>query len=137
MVGAMVTLAMFVGSWAQFTLPPGWINQMQPPINPATASWNVSYCFILLNIGAVFGYLVLMVVNDRLGRRLSYFIFCPGSLASILYTFRASTTYADLQIMLPVLGFFILGGVGPVSSEPSRRLPPPAYAPPPGLFLLS
>jgi MFS family permease len=115
-VGALVTLAMLVGSWAALTLLPGWINQLQPPINPATASWNVSYCFILLNIGAVFGYLVLMVVNDRLGRRLSYFIFCAGSLASILYTFRASTTYADLQIMLPVLGFFIIGGFGTFAS---------------------
>lgn len=115
-VGVLIALAMMVGSWAALTLLPGWINQLQPPTNPAAAVWNVSYSFILMNLGAVAGFLVLTAINDKLGRRLSYFLYCAGSLASILYTFRAGTTYADLQVMLPVLGFFLIGGFGAFAS---------------------
>ena len=111
-VGVLITLAMLVGSWAALTLLPSWVSQLAPKGTPAAAAWNVSYAFILLNAGAVLGYLTLIFVNDKLGRRVSYFIFCAGALASILYTFRDSTTYAELQVLLPVLGFFIIGGFG-------------------------
>jgi len=111
-VGVLIAIAMMVGSWAPLTLLPTWINQLQPPASPAAAVWNVSYAFILMNIGSVLGYVLLMLVNDRWGRRVSYFAFCAGGLITLLYTFRAGTTYADLQLMLPVLGFFLFGGFG-------------------------
>ena len=111
-VGVTIALAMMVGSWAAMTLLPSWIVQLSGPMNPAQAAWTISWSFMLMNFGAVAGYLTLIFVADILGRRLSYFIFCVGSLASILYTFQPGTTLAQLQTMLPVLGYFIIGGFG-------------------------
>ncbi len=111
-VGVTIAFAMTVGSWAALTLLPAWISQLLGPSTPAIATWTISWSFILMNFGAVAGYGVLILFADRIGRRLSYFIFCTGSLISIVYTFRDGTTLPQLQIMLPVLGFFILGGFG-------------------------
>ncbi len=111
-VGVTIAFAMMAGSWAALTLLPGWINQLLGPSTPAVAAWTISWSFMLMNFGAVAGYIVLVFFADAIGRRLSYFIFCAGGLASILYTFRDGTTLAQLQTMLPVMGFFILGGFG-------------------------
>ena len=111
-VGVTIALAMMVGSWAALTLLPGWISQLLGPSNAKLAAWTISWSFILLNIGAVAGYVTLIFVADIVGRRRCYFIFCVGSLASILYTFQPGTTLEQLQTMLPVLGYFIVGGFG-------------------------
>ena len=112
LVGVTIALAMMVGSWAALTLLPGWISQLLGPANASQAAWTISWSFMLLNFGAVAGYLTLIFVADVLGRRRCYFVFCVGSLVSILYTFQPGTTLAQLQTMLPVLGYFIVGGFG-------------------------
>ena len=112
LVGVTIALAMMVGSWAALTLLPGWISQLLGPSNASQAAWTISWSFMLLNFGAVAGYVTLIFVADILGRRRCYFVFCVGSLVSILYTFQPGTTLAQLQTMLPVLGYFIVGGFG-------------------------
>lgn len=112
LVGVTIAFAMMAGSWAALTLLPGWINQLLGPTTPAVAAWTISWSFMLLNFGAVAGYVTLIFVADIIGRRWSYFVFCVGSLASILYTFQPGTTLVQLQTMLPVLGYFIVGGFG-------------------------
>jgi MFS family permease len=111
-VGVTVALAMMVGSWAALTLLPGWISQLLGPATPRQAVWEVSWCFMLMNVGAIAGYVTLIFVADVIGRRWSYFIFCAGSLASILYIFQAGRTIGELEMLLPVLGFFTVGGFG-------------------------
>jgi MFS family permease len=112
LVGVTIAFAMMAGSWAALTLLPGWISQLLGPANALQAAWTVSWSFMLMNFGAVAGYVTLIFLADPLGRRWSYFIFCVGSLGSILYTFQPGTDLARLQTMLPVLGFFTVGGFG-------------------------
>ena len=111
-VGIIAALSMMAGSWAALTLLPGWINQLLGPGRAAEGPRMVSWCLMLMNFGAIAGYLTLIAVADRLGRRLSYFVFCAGSLATILYTCQPATTLTELQWLLPVLGFFTIGGFG-------------------------
>jgi MFS family permease len=111
-VGVILALSMMAGSWAALTLLPGWINQLLGPESAKRGPMMVSWCFTLMNLGAIAGYLFLIFAADRLGRRLSYFTFCAGSLATILYTFQPGTTLSQLQWLLPVLGFFTIGGFG-------------------------
>lgn len=116
LVGVLIAMAMMVGSWAAFTLLPGWIHQLQGPVGPARAALEISWCFILMNIGTVAGFLALIAAGDRIGRRWAYFIFCLGSLASILYIFQRGTTLAQLEMLLPLLGFFAGAGYGTVAT---------------------
>ena len=111
-VGVTIALAMMVGSWAALTLLPGWINQLLGPVTPREAVWEVSKCFMLMNLGSIAGYLTLIFVADVIGRRWSYTLFCAGSLASILFIFRSGRTIGELEMLLPVLGYFTVGGFG-------------------------
>ena len=80
---------------------------------------QVSYVFMLLNAGAIFGYLTLMWLADAAGRRWAYTIFATGGIAITWYTFRSSTTLADLKMLISIYGFFTVGGFG----APAAYLP--------------
>lgn len=111
-IGVLVSLALITGSWAVLTLLPGWVRQLVGPAGAAEVGRTVSWCFMLISIGNIVGYLVLMGVADRIGRRWCYFVSCTGMLATVLYMCRAGTTLAELEHLLPLLGFCFGGGFG-------------------------
>ena len=112
LVGVIAALSLMTGTWAAFTLLPGWIGQMLGPAGAAHMAETVGKSFILMNVGTFAGFLALMVLVDRIGRRWCFFLFCTGLLATILYVFRPQTTLGELQRLLPVLGFCFGGGFG-------------------------
>lgn len=117
-VGVVISMAMMVGSFPGLALIPTWVNQLMPKGsgNPVV---QISYVFMLLNAGAVFGYITMMWLADAAGRRWAYTIFATCGILSTWYLFRPSTTLDDLKMLIPIYGFFTVGGFG----APAAYLP--------------
>jgi MFS family permease len=61
---------------------------------------------MMLNAGALVGYLSFGPVADRFGRRAAFALMCVGSLVLLPVTFLAPRSYAQVLLLLPLLGFF-------------------------------
>ena len=72
----------------------------------ATTTICVSWATILLNAGALAGYLSFGPLADRWGRRAAFALMCVGSLVMLPVTFLAPRSYAYVLFFLPMLGFF-------------------------------
>jgi MFS family permease len=117
-VGVVISMAMMVGSFPGLALIPTWINQLMAP-GTGNPVMEISYVFMLLNVGAIFGYITMMWLADAVGRRWAYTIFASCGILSTWYLFRAGTTLSDLKMLIPVYGFFTVGGFG----APAAYLP--------------
>jgi MFS family permease len=104
--------AVMVGSFAANTFAPSWIAELSAAAGPAQIARYASYFAMLLNGGAVVGYLVLIWLTVALGRRGSYFVFCLGSLLTAVAMFSLAHTTGEILIAAPFAGFFMLGGFG-------------------------
>lgn len=111
-VGSIVAAAMMVGSWGGTIWIPPWIPQLLGPERAASTPAYVSYAFMAANVGAALGYITLMFLTDAIGRRASYFIFCAGALLTSEYMFRQVNSYEALLPLMPVFGYFAIGGFG-------------------------
>ncbi|MFL5625966.1 MAG: MFS transporter, partial [Ktedonobacteraceae bacterium] len=111
-VGTLIGVAMMVGSWGGLTWIPSWTNQLLTPELAAHSSTYVSYVLMLLNGGAILGYITLMWLTEAVGRRWSYFIFCAGGLLSSLCLFATIHSYTSLCLFIPIYGYFAVGGFG-------------------------
>ena len=127
-VGVLIALAMMVGSWAGFTLLPGWITQLAEAAGVRNVALEVSRAFVLVNLGTVAGFLVLIAIGDRLGRRKVYFAFCAGALAAILFIFRDGRALGAVQASLPLFGFFAGAGFGTFAVYLPELYPTPLRA---------
>jgi len=72
----------------------------------ATLASYVSYATMLLNAGALVGYLSFGPLADRWGRRAVFALMCVGSLVMLPVTFLTPRSYAHVLLLLPLLGFF-------------------------------
>jgi MFS family permease len=61
---------------------------------------------MMLNAGALLGYLSFGPLADRLGWRAVFGIMCLGSLVMLPVTFLTPHSYLHVLLLLPVLGFF-------------------------------
>jgi len=111
-VGVLVAVAMMIGAWSTMTLLPTWIHQLLGPGGSAGAVKVTSLCFMLINVGAVFGYLSLIWLTDAIGRRWSYFLIAIGCVATNLCMFTQATTIDELLWFTVAYGFFSIGGFG-------------------------
>jgi MFS family permease len=113
-VGILITSAMSIGNWGGVTLLPSWIQQMVRATGgtPLVGVQTISYAFMLMMVGALFGYISLIFLTDSIGRRGSYFLFCLGSLLSSLYIFLVIKDLSTLLWFMPVYGCFVTGGFG-------------------------
>jgi len=114
-VGVTIALAMMVGSWAAQTLLPGWLTHLAEAAGAKNIPFEISRGFVALNLGTVAGFLVLVLIGDRLGRKLTYFIFCVGALAAIEFIFRDGRSLDEAVRLLPLFGFFSGAGYGTFS----------------------
>lgn len=110
--GFLSAMAMMVGAFAATTFAPSWIAELSAGAGPAQVGQNVSFLAMLLNIGAIIGYLVLIWLTQALGRRGSYFLFCLGSLLTAIAMFTLARSSGALLVAAPIAGFFMLGGFG-------------------------
>jgi MFS family permease len=110
--GFLSAMAMMVGAFAATTFAPSWIAELSAGAGPSQVGHNVSFMAMLLNIGAIIGYLVLIWMTQALGRRGSYFVFCLGSLLTAIAMFTLARSSSALLLVAPIAGFFMLGGFG-------------------------
>jgi MFS family permease len=67
---------------------------------------------MLMMVGAVIGYLTLIFLCDAVGRRMSYFLFALGSFLVSVYLFTRVDDLVTLMWVMPVFGYFVVGGFG-------------------------
>jgi MFS family permease len=61
---------------------------------------------MMLNVGALAGYLCFGPLADRFGRRPVFALMCLGSLVLLPVTFLTPRSYGHVLLLLPFLGFF-------------------------------
>lgn len=108
LVGSALAFVAVFGLWGATNWAPTLIREL-PDLkgsDAATLSASVSYAIMALNGGAVFGYLAFGPLADRFGRRAVFAFMCLGSLVMLPVTYLQPTTYADVLMLLPLLGFF-------------------------------
>lgn len=75
-------------------------------LDSAALTSRISYATMMLNAGALLGYLSFGPMADRLGRRAVFGIMCLGSLVMLPVTFLTPHSYLHVLLLLPLLGFF-------------------------------
>src|SRR6185437_6160909 len=73
---------------------------------PSRVTESVSVAMMALNAGAILGYLSFGPLADRYGRKPIFALMCLGSLVMVPVVFLASFDYAEMLMVLPLLGFF-------------------------------
>ena len=106
-VPGLAFVAVF-GLWGATNWTPTLIRAL-PDLHGLSASeltTRVSYATMLLNVGALAGYLSFGPLADRVGRRWVFALMCAGSLVMLPITFLTPRTYVHVLLLLPLLGFF-------------------------------
>ena len=108
MVGSGLAFVAVFGLWGATNWTPTLIRALPDlqGMNAAGLASRVSYATMLLNVGALAGYLSFGPLADRLGRRCVFALMCLGSLVLLPITFLTPRTYAQVLLLLPLLGFF-------------------------------
>jgi MFS family permease len=70
---------------------------------------QASYAVMLLNGGALFGYLLFGPLADRFGRRAAFLVYFIGGVILFPVTFLLTTGVTQVFVLLPLVGFFTLG----------------------------
>jgi MFS family permease len=109
-VGLSITASVMIGAFAAALLLPIWIRTLVGIGNARLAITATSQSFMLINIGAIAGYLAAMWLGDAVGRRWSYFLVAIGCAAANLFMFTQIKTIGGLLWFAPVFGFFAVGG---------------------------
>jgi MFS family permease len=108
LVGSGLAFVAVFGLWGATNWTPTLIRAL-PDLHGLGASEltsRVSYAIMLLNVGALVGYLSFGPLADRVGRRWVFALMCAGSLVMLPVTFLTPRTYAHVLLLLPLLGFF-------------------------------
>ena len=108
LAGSGLAFVAVFGLWGATNWTPTLIRAL-PDLKGISASEltsHVSYAVILLNVGALAGYLTFGPLADRVGRRRVFALMCLGSLVMLPVTFLTPRTYAQVLLLLPLLGFF-------------------------------
>ncbi|MDP9132417.1 MAG: MFS transporter [Nitrospirota bacterium] len=108
LAGSALAFVAVFGLWGATNWAPTLVRAM-PDLqgqDAATLTKNVSYAIMALNAGALFGYLGFGPLADRFGRRPVFAFMCLGSLIMLPVTYFVPHSYADVLLLLPVLGFF-------------------------------
>jgi MFS family permease len=111
-VGVLIAAAMMIGSYGTGSVLPIWFRELAGPNNPALAVTITSQFYMLLNVGAVIGYLTLIWLTDAIGRRWSYMLVVVGSAVASLFMFTQIKTAEGVLWFAPVFGVFAVGGFG-------------------------
>ncbi len=107
-VGSGLAFVAVFGLWGATNWTPTLIRAL-PDLQGMGASdltSRVSYATMLLNVGALAGYLSFGPLADRVGRRGVFALMCLGSLLLLPVTFLTPRTYVQVLLLLPLLGFF-------------------------------
>lgn len=108
LVGAGLAFVAVFGLWGATNWTPTLIRALpdMQGLDAAALTSRVSYATMLLNAGALAGYLSFGPIADRFGRRVAFGVMCAGSFVMLPVTFLAPRAYAHVLFLLPLLGFF-------------------------------
>ena len=107
-VGSGLAFVAVFGLWGATNWTPTLVRSLPQlhAMDAATLTSYVSYATIMLNAGALVGYLSFGPLADRFGRRAVFALMCVGSLVMLPVTFLTPRAYANVLLLLPLLGFF-------------------------------
>jgi MFS family permease len=108
LAGSGLAFVAVFGLWGATNWTPTLVRAL-PDLHDLSASEltsRVSYATMLLNVGALAGYLSFGPLADRVGRRRVFALMCLGSLVMLPVTFLTPRTYTHVLLLLPLLGFF-------------------------------
>ena len=107
-VGSLLAFAAVFGLWGAANWTPALVRELVQPrgLEADAVARLVSYAVMMLNVGAIVGYLVFPSVAEHLGRRGAFFLFLSGSAVGLPLTFWVPKSYSAVLLLLPVLGFF-------------------------------
>jgi len=108
LVGSGLAFVAVFGLWGATNWTPTLVRvlpEMQT-LDAAAVASRISYATMMLNVGALVGYLSFGPLAERLGRRAVFGLMCLGSLVLLPLTFLTPRTYAQVLLLLPLLGFF-------------------------------
>ena len=108
LVGSGLAFVAVFGLWGATNWTPTLVRSL-PQLkakDAATLASYVSYATIMLNAGALVGYLSFGPLADRFGRRPVFALMCIGSLIMLPVTFLTPRSYEQVLLLLPLLGFF-------------------------------
>jgi MFS family permease len=108
LVGSGLAFVAVFGLWGATNWTPTLVRALPDfqGLSLSELTSRVSYAAMLLNVGALAGYLSFGPLADRLGRRWVFAAMCLGSLVMLPVTFLTPRTYVQVLLLLPLLGFF-------------------------------
>ena len=108
LAGSGLAFVAVFGLWGATNWTPTLVRALPDlqGMSAAELTSRVSYATMLLNVGALAGYLVFGPLADRWGRRRVFALMCIGSLVMLPITFMTPHSYGDVLLLLPLLGFF-------------------------------
>jgi MFS family permease len=108
LVGSGLAFVAVFGLWGATNWTPTLVRSL-PDLRGLTASvleTKVSWATMVLNVGALAGYVSFGPLAERFGRRAVFGFMCVGSLVMLPVTFLTPRAYTHVLLLLPVLGFF-------------------------------
>ncbi|MEO8164813.1 MAG: MFS transporter, partial [Betaproteobacteria bacterium] len=120
LLASLMTTGMMVGYFAVFSWLPTFLKTER-----GLSIMNTGWYTMVVIVGSFAGYLVAADLADRIGRKMTFFIFAVGSaIIAVVYTLLPIQNNWMLVLGFP-LGFFVSGnfsGCGPFLTElyPSR-----------------
>ena len=107
-VGSGLAFVAVFGLWGATNWTPTLVRALPDvrSLDAARQTVDVSVATMMLNAGALLGYLSFGPLADRLGRRATFALMCAGSLVMLPVTFLTPAAYTRVLLLLPVLGFF-------------------------------
>jgi MFS family permease len=108
LVGSGLAFVAVFGLWGATNWTPTLVRALPDlqGLSAAELTSRASYAIVLLNVGALAGYLSFGPLADRWGRRWAFALMCAGSLVLLPVTFLTPRTYLHVLFLLPLLGFF-------------------------------
>ena len=108
LTGSGLAFVAVFGLWGATNWTPTLVRSLPglQGLDARTLTDRVSYATMMLNVGALLGYLSFGPLADRFGRRAAFALMCLGSLVLLPLTFLTPRSYTHVLLLLPLLGFF-------------------------------
>ena len=108
LTGSGLAFVAVFGLWGATNWTPTLVQSLPglQGLDAAAVTRRISYATMMLNAGALVGYLSFGPFAERFGRRAAFALMLIGSLVFLPLTFLTPRSYAHVLLLLPLLGFF-------------------------------